>query len=255
MPNLIKAEFSGGVQHITLNRPEKHNALNSALIAQLTQAFKNIPENARLVILKGEGPSFCAGADIQYMREQAHYTSAENLADAQKLSGLFAGIRQCDVPVLGVAHGNVFGGGVGLAACCDILICDKNTRFCFSEAKIGLAPALISPYILSRIGQSHTRRYFLTAEIFSGEMANSMGLANFSGEPEQVAAQVQSISEHILSTAPNASISIKKLLNDSQEKPVPEKDLCYLIATLRTSAEGQEGLSAFLEKRKPKWVQ
>lgn len=252
---LVSAELTGQIYTVSLNRPEKHNALNQELIQTLTTAFEKIPASARVVVLKGQGPSFCAGADIHYMREQANYSPEENLADARSLSTLFKNIHNCALPVVGVAQGNIFGGGVGLAAACDILLCEKNARLCFSEVKIGLAPAVISPYIVSRMGAANARRYFLTAEVFSGEKAFSMGLADFCGDRESVGSELSSIISHITAAGPVAVSQVKKMLNTQfADFSQTEETLCNLIAGLRSSPEGQEGLSAFLEKRKPGWI-
>lgn len=246
-----------GLATVTLDRPEKHNAFTAEIILGLTQAFHALghdPE-VRAILLSGNGPSFCAGADAGWMREQATASDADNRADAMRLSDMLATLNDCPKPVICVAHGNVFGGGVGLVACADLVVAHPGTQFRLSEVRLGLTPATISPFVVAKIGQSHARRYFLTAESFGAEQALAMGLAHVvSDEP---AAQVEAWFAHLLLGAPGAIADAKSLIRDVSDRPVSfslRSETADRIAERRASAEGREGLAAFLEKRKPSWT-
>lgn len=256
---LLKTE--GDVITCSMNFPEKHNALSRDLIRALTEFFstKFLALGIRAVVLRGEGPSFCAGADINYMKAMANFSREENIADAEMLSLLFETILACEVPVIGLAHGNVYGGGVGLLAACDIPLATDDTKFCFSEVKLGLAPAVISPVVLSRIGHTAGRRLFLTGEIFSAPQAQAMNLVCEVGPAAEIEVRLQQILKYLLAAGPQAGNSIKLMLNrhyalTAETFSEKKKYLTNLIADLRVSPEGQEGMSAFFEKRKPNWV-
>lgn len=246
-----------GLARVTLNRPEKHNAFDAGTILELTHAFARLGEDSavRAILLSGEGPSFCAGADAGWMRDSATLTEDENRADAIRLSDMLATIDGCPKPVICVAHGNVFGGGVGLVACADLVIAKPATKFRLSEVRLGLTPATISPFVVGKIGASHARRYFLTAEDFGAAQAVSMGLAHV--ETDDTEAQVGQWFEALALGAPGALADAKALVRDVADRPVSfslRSETADRIAARRASAEGREGLTAFIEKRKPDWA-
>jgi methylglutaconyl-CoA hydratase len=249
--------MQNGLARLSLNRPEKHNAFTVGTILELTQAFTLLGQDpaVRAILLDGNGPSFCAGADANWMRASADLSEAENRADAQRLSDMLATIDQCSKPVICVAHGNVFGGGVGLVACADLVVVHPSARFRLSEVRLGLTPATISPFVIGKIGPAQARRWFLTAEDFGAEQAVSMGLAHVhSDEPETV---VQGWFADLLQGAPGAISDAKALVRDVSGRPVSASlraETADQIAARRASAEGREGLSAFIAKRKPAWT-
>lgn len=245
---------------MTLNRPEVRNAFNAELIEELRLAFEDIgsrgPGEIRAVVLGGAGQMFCAGADVNWMRESLQYSEEENRADATRMAKMFDTINRCPVPVIGRIHGAALGGGAGLAAVCDVVIASEGTLFAFSEAKLGIAPAVISPYVLAKIGQSHARALFLTAERFGVERALQIGLAHVVASPEQLDDEVERVLKEIMSSSPRAVARAKELISQVP-KLSPEEAMqttTRTIAALRVSEEGQEGLRAFLEKRKPGWA-
>lgn len=246
-----------GLARVTLDRADKHNAFDAGTILELTRAFTALGEDAavRAIALSGEGPSFCAGADAQWMRKSARLSTEENRADAIRLSDMLATIDACPRPVMLVAHGNVFGGGVGLVACADLVAVRPGTRFRLSEVRLGLTPATISPFVVAKIGAAQARRWFLTAEDFDAGQAVAMGLAHIETDtPEQ---QVESWFANLLQGAPGAIADAKALVRDVAGRPASfslRADTADRIAARRASAEGREGLSAFLEKRRPDWT-
>jgi methylglutaconyl-CoA hydratase len=254
MPDHLTS-LTDGVLTVTLNRPEVRNALDDTLIAGLTQTFASIGDEVIAVVLKGEGKSFCAGGDLAWMQRSIDYTEEENLADAQALGGLFLAIDDCPCPVIGQVHGAAFGGGVGLACVCDIVVAAENTRFCFSEVKLGLSPAVISAFAIRKIGLSQARRYFLTAEVFEADEAKRIGLVHDACSIVDIEARVQHMLDSLRANGPKAVRQAKALAKqvaylDSQAAlNVSSK----VIAGLRVSSEGQEGVRAFLEKRTPNW--
>lgn len=243
----------GEVLNCHLNFPEKHNALSPDLIRALTEFFSTrfLEIGIRAIVLRGEGPSFCAGADLNYMKSMVNFTMEENIADAENLFFMLESVTKCEVPVLGIAHGYIYGGGIGLLAACDIALAVEDSQFCFSEAKLGLAPAIISPFVLRRMSYSAIRRYFLTAEVFSAKEALTFGLLNAIGSREELEDLKSKILQNILAAGPKAQKTIKELLNQNLEEK--KEYLSRLIAQLRISEEGQEGMRAFFEKRKPSW--
>ncbi|MFN7398266.1 MAG: enoyl-CoA hydratase-related protein [Sandaracinobacter sp.] len=249
--------MQNGLARLTLNRPEKHNAFTAQTILELTQAFTLLGQDAsvRAILLSGNGPSFCAGADANWMRASAELSEAENRADAQRLSDMLVTIDQCPKPVICIAHGFVFGGGVGLVACADLVVVRTATKFRLSEVRLGLTPATISPFVLGKIGAGQARRWFLTAEDFGAEQAVAMGLAHVhSDEPETV---VQGWFADLLQGAPGAISDAKALVRDVSGRPVSASlraETADRIAARRACAEGREGLQAFLDKRKPTWA-
>lgn len=249
---------SRGVATVTLNRPEKHNAFDDAIIAELTAIFKKVAltESVRVMILQANGKSFCAGADLNWMKRMAQYSYEENLADANALAEMLYTLHSLPKPTIARVQGAAFGGAVGLVACCDIAIGTKLSKFCLSEVKLGLIPATISPYVIDAIGARLARRYFMTAEVFSARRARRMGLLSEAVTQEEIDGEVEMLIEHILGNGPEAVAAAKQLIFDVKDLELGEELLektSLRIATARVSAEGQEGLSAFLEKRPAKW--
>ncbi len=240
---------------LTLNRPDLHNAFNSEMITEITSVFKKIPSDVRAVLLKGEGKSFCAGADLNWMKSMASYSLEENKKDSEKLFEMFETIYRCPVPVIGKIHGSVFGGGLGLVAACDIVACIKETKFCFSEAKLGLVPAVISAFVLKKAVPGLARQMMLTAQIFNDEKAQEMGLTQFIGADEEVDDYIQSQIDFILTNGPDAVRDTKHLLDfvPSHSWSDIKKETTRVISERRVSDEGQEGMKSFFEKRKPSW--
>ncbi len=248
---------AAGTRRISLNRPEKHNAFDAATIAELTAAFSAASSDpaVRAVVLTGNGPSFCAGADAAWMRASADLSEAGNRADAMRLSDMLSAIDTCAKPVIIVAHGFVFGGGVGLVACADLVVVRPGVQFRLSEVRLGLIPATIGPFVLAKIGASAARRWFLTAEDFGADAAVAMGLAHVvSDDPE---AQVAAWLAVLALGAPGGIADAKRLIHDISGRPVTDDlraDTAARIAARRASDEGREGLAAFIGKRKPAWV-
>lgn len=250
-----------GIAHITLGRPERHNAFDEDLIAALSLTFLTFGQNpaVRAIVLSGEGKSFCAGADVNWMRRAADFTPEQNHADALKLSAMLATINTCPKPVIARVHGTVSGGGVGLVACADMVVAEENTTFRLSEVRLGLTPATISPFVIAKIGQSHARRLFLTAEAFGPEYARQIGLTHETAIDREAAdAQVIHWLSHLRSAAPGAVADAKALICTVAGQPITDAlrtETAARIAARRTSPEGREGLAAFLEKRSPNWSQ
>ncbi|HEY4035163.1 MAG TPA: enoyl-CoA hydratase/isomerase family protein [Ktedonobacteraceae bacterium] len=242
---------------ITLRRPEVHNAFNAQLIQDLTSAFTTLASNEQLhaVVLAAEGQSFSAGADIQMMKEAISFSEDENRQDALRLAELLYLIYTFPCPVVARVHGAAIGGGVGLVAACDIAIASENARFGFSEVKLGLAPAVISPYVVRKIGETHARALFVTGKRFGAPHAKTIGLVHAVVPPERLDETLQDTLQELESSAPQAIRSCKTLsltigrMDDQNARAYTSE----LIARLRVSDEGQEGLSAFLEKRQPHW--
>jgi methylglutaconyl-CoA hydratase len=253
----VDHSFQGRIATITMKRPEVHNAFNTQLIQDLQSAFTQLSQdnNLHAVILAGEGKSFSAGADIQMMQEAITFSADENVQDALRLADLMQTIDTFPCPVVARVHGTAMGGGVGLVAVCDIALVASHARFAFSEVKLGIAPAVISPYVLRKIGVSHARALFTTGERFSAQRACEIGLVHVVVPAEQLDEAVERTIQELLSSGPQALRTCKKL---AQQVGTMENTEALLytaetIARLRTSAEGQEGLRAFLEKRQPSW--
>jgi methylglutaconyl-CoA hydratase len=241
----LRIERDGAVLRVTLARPERRNAFDAALIADLTDAFADVGD-ARAVVLAGEGPSFCAGADVEWQRSSIDLTYDENVDDAMRLYRMLETIDSCPAPVVCRVHGFALGGGSGLVACADVALAAPDATFGFSEVRLGIIPAVISPFVLGRIG-SAARRYFLTGERFGAETALRIGLLDeVAGDPE---GRADDVIEALLAGGPEAVRAAKRLV---RERPAGE-DTARIAAERRTSAEGQEGLRAFLEKRNPSW--
>lgn len=248
-----------GVARVTLNRPDRHNAFDEALIAELTTAFTALAADrgVRAVILTGNGPSFCAGADLGWMKRAAEWSEAENEADALKLSAMLDAIDRCPAPVIAVAHGGVYGGGVGLIACADIAVATPDAKFRLSEVRLGLTPATISPFVIRAIGPRAARRYFATAELFDAVSAHDIGLVHELADDRAGAdAWVEAWVKALLENAPGAVADAKALVRDLAGQPITSDlraDTARRIAARRADPEGREGVSAFLAKRRPNW--
>ncbi|GAC05347.1 enoyl-CoA hydratase/isomerase family protein [Paraglaciecola chathamensis] len=247
-----------GVATVTLNRPEVHNAFDDVLINSLTQTFTRLgaDDSIRAVILASKGKSFCAGADLNWMKRMAGYSYEQNLNDANALANMLHTLNTLPKPTIARVQGAAFGGAVGLVACCDMAIGSKMSKFCLSEVKLGLIPATISPYVIQAIGERNARRYFTTAEVFSSRRARRIGLLSESVTEEELDITIESLLEHILKNGPNAVTAAKQLIADVANR-VPDDALRNMtserIANTRVSSEGQEGLGAFLQKRRPNW--
>jgi len=242
------------VLHVRLNRPDVRNAFDENLIREITEAFSEIDRAVRAVVLSGEGKVFCAGGDLEWMKRSIDLSEAENRADAERLAEMFRIIDECPCPVVGKVHGAAFGGGLGLVSVCDVVIAAEGTKFCFSEVKLGLSPAVISPFALRKIGLSAARRYFLTAEIFDAHEAKRIGLVHEVELHDHLDTRVNEILSAIQDAGPNAVREAKRLLRRiaSSDGSVV-RECIETIARLRVSEEGQEGVKAFLEKRAPYW--
>jgi methylglutaconyl-CoA hydratase len=244
---------------ITLNRPEVHNAFNEVMIAELTEIFKEISEDeqVRVVVLTGEGKSFSAGADLNWMKKMINFSYEQNLDDSLKLAELFYLMYSLPKPVIARVNGAAIGGGTGLVAVCDIAIASEKAKLSLSEVKLGLVPACISPYVIRKVGEGRCREFFLTGERLTAKRAAELGLVNQAVPPEELDQAVQEKAAQLVSSGPEALAMCKELL-----KNVPgmefERAKTYtadMIASMRISDEGQEGMNAFLEKRKPNWTE
>jgi methylglutaconyl-CoA hydratase len=247
-----------GVGRVTLNRPDVRNAFDDALIAALTKAFADMDKDAsiRVVVLAGNGPAFCAGADLNWMKRMAGYSYDDNLRDARALAEMLATLDRLDKPTIARVHGPAFAGGTGLVAACDIAVGTPDAKFCFSEAKLGLSPATISPYVMRAIGARAASRYFLTAEVFDAEEALRIGMLSVLVPAAELDATVEALAQHLLAGGSEAHARIKDLIRDVADRPIDDAlkaDTARRIAEIRSSTEGREGIASFLEKRKPKW--
>ena len=259
MTNTLDIRRDGAVARVFLNRPDVRNAFNDAVIAELTQTFAELAADAtlRAIVLGGHGKAFCAGADLSWMRAMADYNWEQNRADAQKLADMLWTIYSCPVPVIGRIHGDCYAGGVGLAAVCDVLIAAEGMQFCLSEARLGLLPATIAPYVVKALGEQAARRYFTTAERFDAAAAKALGFVHEAVAAEALDAKVDEIVAAIVANGPAAVKACKQLVKDVAARPVtPElrADTARRIADIRASDEGKEGVQSFLSKRKPNWL-
>lgn len=249
---------NGSVAEVRLNRPDVRNAFNAELIAALTAEFKALgeDESVRAIILSGEGKVFCGGADISWMRASLDLSYDENVADAQAMSDMFRAIDRCPKPVIGRIHGAALGGGAGLAAVCDTVIASSDAVFGFTEVKLGIIPAVISPFVLAKIGVSHARALFLSGERFDAKRAHHIGLVHEVVVADTLDVCIERVVNEILSAGPEAVAAAKSLVSVVREASYAEsRDLtAEAIAKQRTSPEGQEGLRAFLERRKASWI-
>jgi methylglutaconyl-CoA hydratase len=254
----ILVSVSGGAARITLNRPEVHNAFNDELLHELTDAVRHATRNgdARVLVITGNGKSFCAGADLGWMRSVLDYTVEQNKKDAATLVDLLDLMEACPKPLVGRINGAAVGGGVGLAAVCDIAIASSDAKFGFGEVKLGIIPAMISPYVLRKIGRGQARELFLTGERIDAGRAREIGLVSEVVPPENLDNAVNAKVAALLTSAPGALAEAKKLIRTvpDMEASLAREYTLNKIAELRASPEGQEGMRAFLEKRKPEWV-
>ena len=246
------------VARVYLNRPEVRNAFNDSVIAELTAAFAQFATDSELraIVLGGHGKAFCAGADLGWMRAMADFSWEENRADAQGLADMLWAIYRCPVPIVGRIHGDCYAGGVGLAAVCDVLVAAEGVHFCLSEARLGLMPATIAPYVIRALGEQASRRYFSTAERFDAASAKALGLVHEVVAAEALDAKVDEIVAALVANGPAALRACKRLVQDFAGKPIDEAlrtDSVRRIAGVRASVEGKEGVQSFLSKRAPAW--
>jgi methylglutaconyl-CoA hydratase len=253
----IKRTRNFGVETVSLNRPERRNAFNAQMIKEMTDTFTELNRDKKLraVLLTGEGKSFCAGGDIEWMKSMASFGPKDNLKDAEKLFGMFWAVRNCPVPVVGRVFGHCFGGGAGLTAVCDIVAAENETQFSYSEIKIGLVPAVISPFVLERVSVAKITEWFLTAKVFRAPEALGSGLIHFAGSQDEADAFIDQTLLNIAGSAPEAVRETKKLIRSysTVKWPQAKSRVTKLIAKRRASAEGQKGLQAFLQKQTPNW--
>ncbi|MBT7611154.1 MAG: enoyl-CoA hydratase/isomerase family protein [Bacteriovoracaceae bacterium] len=249
-----------GVLTISLNRPKIHNAFDDELINSLTEYINDLEQNnkVRLIVLSGEGKSFCAGADLNWMKRMKDYSTDENYADSLSLAGLFHAINKFKGPVIGKVHGAALGGGSGLVAVCDYVLAKEKTIFGFTEVILGLAPAVISPFVMAKIGESNARAYFLSGEKFGTKQAKEMGLIHHVSLERYFHQDVEDVVSKFLKAGPLAQRKVKELIFGVQEFSLQSESMvtdytCKTISGIRTSEEGQEGMTALLEKRKPNW--
>lgn len=248
----------GPVARVFLARPDVRNAFNDAVIAELTATFRGFAadDTLRAVVLGGHGKAFCAGADLSWMRAMADYTWDQNRADAQGLADMLWTMWRCPVPVVGRLHGDCYAGGVGLAAVCDVLVAAEGVQFSLSEARLGLLPATIGPYVIRAMGESQARRWFVTAERFDAARAQAMGFVHEVVAADALDARVQAVVDALVANGPQAVRACKRLVRDLAGAPLTDalrEDTARRIADIRASAEGREGVQAFLGKREPSW--
>jgi methylglutaconyl-CoA hydratase len=254
---MLTVEKKDGVARVTLDRPEVRNAFDDTLIGRLHEAFASLGEDdsVRAVVLAGNGPAFCAGADLNWMKRMATYSYEENLADARALAEMLSALYRLGKPTIARVHGPAFAGGTGLVAACDIAVGSLEAKFCFSEAKLGLSPATISPYVVRAIGERAARRYFLTAEVFDAQEALRIGMLSIL--TEKLDETIEGLLKHLLGGGSQAIARIKELILAVTSAPLDEAmlaDTARRIAEIRVSTEGREGIASFLEKRKPSWT-
>ena len=255
----IQITQQGSVLTLTLNRPDMRNAFNDEVVAELTQAFQDAASRAdvRALVLAAVGPAFCAGADLNWMRRMVDNTRAENLADAAALAEMLRVMYECPKPTVARVQGDVFAGGMGLVAACDMAVSVHSASFCLSEVKLGLIPATISPYVIRAMGARAAHRYFLTAERFSATEAHRIGFVHEVVSEEQLDAKVAELALALVSASPNAVRSCKMLLQEVAGRDIDAPLVARTvegIADIRSSSEGKEGVQSFLQKRKPNWL-
>lgn len=256
----LTVAIAGKVATVTLNRPDVRNAFNEFTIAELSLAFADLgrDDNIRAIVLAANGPAFCAGADLNWMKKMAGYSHSENADDAEKLAEMLRTIYLCPKPVVAKVQGDCYAGGMGLVAACDIAVTTTSASFCLSEVRLGLIPATISPYVIKAMGENAARRYFLTAEKFSAQEAHRIGFVHDVVGAESLDAHVDSIVKALVTSSPNAVREAKVLVREVSGKTVDSAlvvDTAERIANIRSSDEGREGVASFLEKRKPSWLE
>jgi methylglutaconyl-CoA hydratase len=253
----LRRTGDGAVVTVALARPDAHNALNAALIQELTRCFEELAEDerVRVVVLEGEGPSFCAGADVGYMRETAGFSYEENLEDARRLAEMFWVLDEFPKPVVAKVIGAAIGGGAGLVAVTDVAVAGEGTRFAFSEVRLGIAPATIAPFVVRKVGVSHARSLFLAGKRFDAQRAQEIGLVHEVAPEAGLDAAVEETVEDLLRGGPMAQATVKGLLRRLETtEPMEQPGLtARVISELRAGEEAQEGLAAFLDKREPRW--
>ena len=259
MTQALNVAVNDRIARITLTRPEVRNAFNDEVIQQLKAAFESVGANSdvRAVVLAAEGPAFCAGADLNWMRRMADYTRDENLADAGQLAAMLQAIYECPKPTIAAVQGDVFAGGMGLVAACDMAVSVLTATYCLSEVKLGLIPATISPYVIRAMGARAAHRYFLTAERFSAEEAHRIGFVHELVDADTLDAKVAELAAALVSASPAAVRACKRLVQDVAEREIDAALIAATvegIADIRASDEGREGVASFLQKRKPAWL-
>lgn len=258
-PELLVVVDSSGVARLTMNRPDVRNAFNEALIAGLLEEVTRLgaDKNVRVIVITGAGAAFSAGADLSMMGRVAKFTPEENKKDARRLAEMMRAVQVCPKPVVALVNGPAMAGAIGVVAACDIAIASDAAFFALSETKIGLIPAVISPFVIQAIGIRNARRYFLTAERFDAATAKRMGLVHVVAKATELEAALEAVLKDLLAAAPGALGEAKDLIRAVAGKPIDDAvmdDTAGRIARLRSSAEGREGIAAFFEKRKPNWV-
>lgn len=248
------------VATVTLNRPDVRNAFDELAIAELTLAFDELGRNdlVRVIVLAANGPAFCAGADLNWMKKMAAYSDSENHADAMRLADMLRTIYLCRKPTVAKVHGDCYAGGMGLLAACDVAVASEAASFCLSEVKLGLIPAAISPYVIKAMGENAAKRYFLTAERFDAREAHRIGFVHEVVQAQELDTKIAALVKVLLNNSPHAVGEAKKLVREiTGQKVTPAllEDTAERIAAIRASSEGREGVAAFLEKRKPAWLQ
>jgi len=256
---VLTAVDADGVVTITFNRPEVHNAIDETVIAEFKKALRKVADDprARLVVIGGHGQSFCAGADLNWMKRTARYTEEQNFRDALEFTELLSLLDRMPKPTVARVHGPVYGGGVGIAVACDIAIGSRDAVFCFSEVRLGIIPAMISPYAVAAIGERYARRFMLTAERIDAAEAFRIGLLHDLCEADDLDDTIARLSGHVLRAGPDAIAACKTLIGRVARAPIDQATIEYTarsIAAMRASPEGMEGIGAFLEKRPPGWV-
>ena len=256
--NTLDIHIEGRVAKVFLNRPEVRNAFNDGVITELAKTFTRLGQDpgVRVIVLGGHGKAFCAGADLNWMKSMAGFGWEDNRADATRLAEMLWTIYSCPLPVVGRLHGDCYAGGMGLAACCDVLVAAEGMHFCLSEARLGLLPATISPYVMRAMGEQAARRYFITAERFSAAQAREMGFVHELVAPDALDPKVDEIVALLVANGPAAVKACKRLVQDFAGREItPElrAETARRIADIRASDEGREGVQAFLNKREPAW--
>jgi methylglutaconyl-CoA hydratase len=254
----LEIEIRDRVATVWMNRADAHNAFNETVIAELMQAFDAVNQDpaARVLVLAGRGKSFSAGADLEWMTRAAAYAEEENRRDARRLAKMYETLHRLGKPTIARVHGAALGGGVGLAAACDIAIASTHASFATTETKLGFIPSVISPYVVAAIGQRHARRYFLTADRFDAEEAHRIGLVHLVCRPEELDANVATMAAVLIANGPKALAAAKELVFHVADRPIDDvliEETAQRIAKARATAEAKEGIAAFLEKRKPSW--
>lgn len=256
----LTVDISHHIAYVTLNRPEVRNAFNETVITELTEVFTALraEHKVRGIVLQAVGKAFCAGADLNWMQKMAAYSHNENVKDATALATMLRTIYECPKPVIAKIQGDVFAGGVGLVAVCDVAIATQNARFCLSEVKLGLIPATIAPYVIRAMGARQAHRYFLTAEVFDAQEARRIGLVHeIAAHADELDTRVKNITDNWLVASPAALAACKRLLRDVAHAPINDAlvhDTAERIAQVRASDEGKAGVAAFLHKEVPPWV-